>query len=405
MKRRTFLKVVSTMSTGIILGEQLTNQSIAGYGNLIGEDANVKGNVAWFEQTDPFIGGTEGYHTFRIPAIVVSPKGVILAFCEGRKNDPSDVGKIDLLLKRSMDGGRTWGSIQVIASGPDLRCGDPTPVIDQKTGTILLLHMKFPSSLSVSDVLAGKGPKHVIVCKSTDDGATWDTGKEITSDVKGPGWETYATGPCHGIQLTNGRIVIPCYHLLKAQTLENEGEFYASHLIYSDDGGEHWKVGGVAERWSDECTVVETVDGAIYVNFRYENKTGTRFQGWSHDKGETITGFGEAKELIDPQCQGSVIRYTEEKQHGKNRILFSNLASKTSRDHLRVRLSYDECKSWQVSKLINEGPSGYSDLAIYTDQSILCLYERGIKRYYERITLARFNLEWLTENVDHLENH
>ncbi|MCL5019935.1 MAG: glycoside hydrolase [Patescibacteria group bacterium] len=402
MNRRTFLRVSGTVPAGIILGESLTDQSIAGQGTIGSKDTREKKGVAWFEQTDPFIGGTEGYNTFRIPAIVVSPKGVILAFCEGRKYEAQDAGKIDLLLKRSMDGGRTWGPIQVIASGPDLRCGDPTPVIDRKTGAILLLYMKFSASLTVPDLLAGKGPKHVIVCKSTDNGATWSEGKEITAQVKGPGWDTYATGPCHGIQLTNGRIVIPCYHLFEAQTLENEGEFYASHLIYSDDGGENWKVGGVAGQWSDECTVEQTADGAIYVNFRYENKTSTRFQAWSYDNGETLTGFSEAKELIDPQCQGSVIRFTEEKRHGKNRILFVNLSSKTTRDHLRVRLSYDECKSWQVSKLVNEGPSGYSDLAIYTDQSVLCLYERGIKRYYERITFARFNLEWLTENVDHL---
>lgn len=403
MNRRKFLKSSSTWSAASMFGVSFAAQSSIKSGFLVDEAAQKKG-VAWFEQTDPFIGETEGYNTFRIPALVVSPKGVILAFCEGRKYEAQDAGKIDLLLKRSMDGGRTWGPIQVIASGQDLRCGDPTPVIDRKTGTILLLYMKFSASLTVEELLAGKGPKHVMISKSADDGATWDEGKEITAQVTGPGWNTYATGPCHGIQLTNGRIVIPCYHLFKPQKLENEGEFYASHLIYSDDGGDNWKVGGVAGQWSDECSVVQTTDGAIYVNFRYENKTFSRFQAWSYDNGETLTGFSEAKELIDPRCQGSVIRFSEEKQHGKNRILFSNLASKTSRDHLRVRLSYDECKSWQVSKLVNEGPAGYSDLAIYTDQSILCLYERGIKRYYERITFARFNLEWLTENVDRLEN-
>jgi sialidase-1 len=401
MNRRTFLKAGSGVSAGVILAEAIAPRATAADIQKGGGTAG-RGLPAWFEQTDVFVGGTEGYHTFRIPAIVVSPRGVILAFCEGRKFESQDAGKIDLVLKRSHDGGKTWGPLQILATGPDRRCGDPVPLVERKTGAVLIVYMKFPATLTVPDLLAGKGPKNVMVSRSTDDGATWGPAKDITAQVRGPGWDTYATGPCHGLQLASGRLIVPCYHLIKGQTLENEGEFNASHLIYSDDGGEIWKVGGIAPQASDECVAVETADGSVYLNMRYEKKGATmRLEGWSRDHGATLTDIREVPELLDPQCQGSAIRFTEAKTQGRNRVLFSNLVSRT-RDHLRVSLSYDECKSWPSSKLINEGPAGYSDLAIHTDQSVLCLYERGLTKYYERITLARFSLEWLTENGDRL---
>ena len=401
MNRRTFLQAGSAVPAGVFLAAAIAPRAAAAESRKDGGAAG-RGLPAWFEQTDVFVGGTEGYHTFRIPAIVVSPHGVILAFCEGRKFESQDAGKIDLVLKRSHDGGKTWGPLQVLATGPDRRCGDPVPLVDRKSGAVLIVYMKFPSALTVPELLAGKGPKNVLVSRSADDGATWSPAKDVTAQVKGPGWDTYATGPCHGLQLASGRLIVPCYHLMKGQTLENEGEFNASHLIYSDDGGENWKVGGIATQATDECVAVETADGSVYLNMRYEKKGATmRLEGWSRDRGATLTDIREVPELLDPQCQGSAIRFTEAKTQGKNRVLFSNLASRT-RDHLRVGLSYDECRTWPISKLINEGPAGYSDLAIHADRSILCLYERGLKKYYERITLARFSLEWLTDNGDKL---
>ncbi len=401
MNRRTFLKAGSAVPASLLLAQAIASHAVAA-DNRKGGGTEARGFPAWFEQTDVFVGGAEGYHTFRIPAIVVTPRGVILAFCEGRKFESQDAGKIDLVLKRSHDGGKTWGPLQVLSTGADRRCGDPCPLLDRKSGAVLIVHMKFPSALTVPDLLAGKGPKQVMVIRSTDDGATWGAEKDVTAQVKGPGWDTYATGPCHGLQLASGRLIVPCYHLTKGQTLENEGQFNASHLIYSDDGGENWKVGGIATQASDECVAVEAADGSVYLNMRYEKKgTTMRLEGWSRDHGVTLTDIREVPELLDPQCQGSALRFTEAKAPGKNRVLFSNLASRT-RDHLRVSLSYDECKSWPSSKLINEGPAGYSDLAMHPDQSILCLYERGVKKYYERITLARFNLEWLTDNGDKL---
>ena len=356
---------------------------------------------ARFRQTDIFVSGSEGYNTYRIPALIVSKTGIILAFCEGRRDSSSDTGQIDLVLKRSVDGGKTWHPMQTVVSERDMTCGNPAPVVDRSTGTIWLLLTKNPSDTPERDILDGKGSgtRTVWVTKSTDEGATWAKPKDITRDVKEPSWTWYATGPCHGIQLKNGRLVIPCDFVHGSNHDYSESAY--SHLIYSDDGGAIWKIGGIAQKGTNESTVVQTASGALYLNSRAYHKTGTRFHSWSYNNGNSLTDFGEAKELVEPVCQASIIRFTEENYYAKNRILFSNPAG-TTRDHMRVRLSYDECRTWPVSKLLNEGPSAYSDLAIAPDMSILCFYERGVKNPYEKISLAQFNLEWLTDNEDSL---
>ena len=105
--------------------------------------------------------------------------------------------------------------------------------------------------------------------------------------------------------------------------------------------------------------------------------------------------------LIEPVCQGSVVRLTNEPCHGKNRVLFCNPAS-TERERLTVRLSYDECQTWTTGKIVHAGPAAYSDLCIAPDLTICCLYERGDEHAYERITFAQFSLEWLTDSADRL---
>lgn len=333
-----------------------------------------------FEQVDVYVSGQDGYHTYRIPAVVVTRKGTVLAFCEGRKTSRSDHGDIDLLAKRSTDGGKTWGKSRVVWDEGANTIGNPCPVVDGKTGTIWLPFCR--------------NNRDVFVTKSTDDGVTWSRPVEITKAVKPPTWTWYATGPVHGVQLTSGRLLIPCDHRERSK-----GRTMFSHVFYSDDHGASWTLGGSLEEKTDECTAVQTVDGRVYLNARSYHGKNRRAYAWSQDGGKTWSKVKLDEVLIEPVCQGSVVRFTDAKRHDKNRVLFSNPASK-KREKMTIRVSEDECKTWNEGKVIHAGPSAYSDLCVLPDMTVGCLYERGEKSAYEKITFARCNLEWLTDNGD-----
>jgi sialidase-1 len=350
------------------------------------------------QRVDVFVSGKDGYHTFRIPAVVVSRKGTLLAFCEGRKNSRSDTGDIDLVLRRSNDGGKTWGPLQVIADvGPDT-IGNPCPVVERESGTIFLPLTRNLGNETEKVIRDGtsKGGRSVWLMKSTDDGATWSKPVEITKSVRRDNWTWYATGPGCGIQLKSGRLVIPCDHNLLGTRARH------SHVIYSDDRGSTWKIGGVLGENTNECQVIERANGTLLINMRSYHGKNRRAVATSTDGGLTWSEVRLDETLVEPVCQASLLRYTLATDRGKDRLLFSNPAS-SKREKMTVRLSYDEGKTWPVAKVLHAGPAAYSALAVLPDGRIGCLYERGAKSAYERITFARFALEWLTEGKDRLK--
>src|SRR6266481_5607599 len=176
--------------------------------------------------TDVFVSGTDGYHTYRIPAIVVTTNGTLLAFCEGRKTSRSDTGKIDLLLKRSSDNGKTWSAQHIIRSDGENVCGNPAPVVDETTGVVWLLMTWNLGADGEREINNGtsKDTRRVFVTHSADDGVTWTKPREITASVKKPDWLWYATGPVNGIQLTRGAV-----HPLPRGEGRGEGEGTVHH--------------------------------------------------------------------------------------------------------------------------------------------------------------------------------
>jgi sialidase-1 len=346
-------------------------------------------------QSPVFVGGEGGYDTYRIPAMAVSTKGTLFAFCEGRKNGASDTGNIDLLLRRSLDNGQTWQPTQVLVDDGDNTCGNPCPVVDKKTGDIVLLITKNNGNEREAQIMKGEAaPRTVWVLRSSDDGGTWSAPVDISVQVRKPDWRWYATGPYHGIQLSNGRLVAPCDH-----STSPAKEDMHSHVIYSDDGGSSWRIGGELEGRTDESTVLELGDGALYLNARNTRGTNRRAFACSKDLGLSWESVADDAALIEPVCQGSVLRVSLSAAGGKNRVAFSNPAS-TKRENMTLRLSYDECKTWPVSKSLWPGPAAYSDLAMAADGQIGCLYERGDKSPYESIVFARCSQEWLTDGND-----
>ena len=334
--------------------------------------------------------GESDYKCFRIPAIIATNNGILLAFAEARKNGCSDTGDIDLVLKRSSDGGKTWGAVEVIWNDAENTCGNPAPVVDRNTGNIMLLSTWNLGTDHEKDIIASqsKDTRRVFILKSTDDGRTWSAARDITKDTKKDDWTWYATGPVNGIQIQRGkykgRLVIPCDHI------EAASKKYYSHAIYSDDGGETWKLGNsTPQDQVNECTIAELSGGNLMLNMRNYNNTRLRQVSISKDGGHSWSDLKGDPALIEPVCQGSLLSY---KQAGKKVLAFSNPANKEKRVNMTVRLSFDNGKTWKYSKVLHEGPSAYSNLVVLPNGNLACIYEGGIKTPYEGIVFREISL-------------
>jgi len=352
--------------------------------------------------TDVFVSGTNGYDTCRIPALIVTGKGTVLAFCEGRKNSRSDAGDIDLLVKRSRDGGKTWSGPEIVWDDGANTCGNPCPVVDKTTGVVWLPMTWNHGQDNESQIKAGTGKdtRRVFITRSIDDGLTWAGPREITDAVKHPDWRWYATGPGVGIQLTQrdwkGRLLVPCDH---SHVSLDDPTGYGSHAIFSDDHGATWRLGGTIGPAVNECQVVELADGTLLMNLRnYDRSKTTRALATSMDGGMTWSAVRHDPALVEPICQASFLRYTMPPQDDRNRLLFSNPAQVETKQRrgMTVRMSYDEGQTWPVSRLLWPGPAAYSCLAALPDGHVACLFEAGEKHPYESIIFAYFTRDWLT---------
>ncbi len=361
-------------------------------------------SVLWFASgTDAFAAhpqqkplwtkGVDGYNTYRIPALCVTPAGTVLAFCEGRQGGQGDTGDIDLLLKRSSDNGRTWSAQQVVWDDAANTCGNPCVVFDHETGVLWLLmtwNRGDDREKEITDQTS-KDTRRIFVSSSGDDGRTWTPPQEITTDTKESDWTWYATGPGGGIQIQagphQGRLVIPCDHV-DATTKEQY-----SHVIFSDDHGKSWRLGGTTPKGQvNECEVVELSGGTLMLNMRnYERATKSRQVALSEDGGATWKEQRFDPALIEPVCQAAIERYHRPGQSDGSILLFSNPASGENRSNMTLRASFDEGKTWATSMVLHPGPSAYSDLAVLKNGKIACLYEAGDKHPYESIVFARIS--------------
>ena len=342
--------------------------------------------------------GEAGYHTFRIPAVIAAPSGDLLAFCEGRKNGQSDTGDIDLVMKRSTDGGATWSKNRVLWDDGDNVCGNPCPVVDASTGTIHLFSTRNLGTDKEHEIIAGKskGTRTVWVLTSKDSGKTWSEPRDVTGSTKRPGWTWYATGPGIGIQLLRGehagRLVIPCDHI------EAGTKYYFSHALLSDDHGKTWRIGGHSTRRKlNECQVAEWSDGTLVMNMRnYDRTKKTRAVMRSKDGGETWGDVTWDESLPDPICQAGLLAVhlsTTGKPTDQSAVLyFSNCASETKRVRMTLRKSLDGGRSWDEGQVLHAGPSAYSCLVALREPRggyrVGCLFECGEKSSYERIDWA-----------------
>ena len=324
-------------------------------------------------ETIVYTAGEGDYHTYRIPVMIATMDGTLLAFAEGRKGGRGDAGDIDLLVKRSMDQGLTWSEPIVVWDDGTNTCGNPAPVVDRETGTIHLLMTWNRGSDTEDAIMTGTSasPRLVYHSTSMDDGRSWSLPADISTSVREPDWRWYATGPVHGIQLEQdpyaGRLVIPANHSIPADT--RDPATYRSHVIYSDDGGGTWQLGGVHEAYTNESTIAELPDGRLMQNMRSYHGENRRAVSTSDDGGLSWNPAVLDSALVEPVCQASLLR------HG-NTLLFSNPAS-TQRERMTIRTSYDDGQTWPVEQVVYSGPAAYSSLVSLPDGQVGLLYERN----------------------------
>ncbi len=362
----------------------------------------TRGAAAEPEKVDVFVNG-DGYGLYRIPSLVCTAEGTLLAFCEGRSGN--DQSPTDMVFKRSLDGGKTWLPMQVLVKAVPEAAMDPTAVIDRTTGAIVLVYDRWPKipageELGEHKRAPGLGPDSVTawVMSSNDEGATWSTPVDITATTKRADWTEIGHGPGLGIQTRSGRLVIPCF-----ETKPVGGKWGTSwnFIIYSDDHGKTWQLSDNEVGPNvNESQVVELTDGSLFLNMRSVRGKGCRAGAISKDGGETWSDLFDIPELADAGCQASLLRYTWADGDGeKSRILYSK-GTTPDRRVGTIRISYDEAKTWPVAKVVCKDYFGYSCLTTMPDGTIGCLFETA---GCSKIAFTKFSLEWLSDGKDSLK--
>lgn len=376
---------------------------------LISLLSSAVGAEPMLEKVEVFPAGLNGIARYRIPGIVVTQKGTVLAYAEARKNSSSDWGEIEVHLRRSTDGGKTWEPSQHIAhrgarleGNPHKKNGggekeqtvnNPVAIVDRETGAIEFLYC-----INYARCYA---------MRSTDDGLTWSAAVDVTATFepfrKHYDWKVIATGPGHGIQLKSGRLVVPIW---LAYGKEGDHAPSAAATIYSDDHGKTWLAGDLAVPNEgefgnpNETMLAELSDGRVMLVTRSMSKANRKIITTSPNGATGWTPPVFHDQLWEPICMSSITSHPL--QSGV--LLYSNPhtlklakdgkeepAGRGKRENLSIKLSRDDGKTWPVSKTLDAGPSAYSDLAVLPDGTVLCLWESK-----SDIQCARFNLDWVT---------
>jgi sialidase-1 len=338
-----------------------------------------------------YVSGTDGYKSFRIPAIIKAPNGNLLAFCEGRVNGSGDFGDIKIVLKRSSDNGTTWTALQIVASNDSLQAGNPAPVADLTDpryphGRIFLFYNT--GNGHEMELRKGKGHRDVFYKTSIDNGITWSDPVDITLQVNRihqpavnpkwnfvEDWRTYANTPGHALQFKDGkykgRIYIAANH--SSGDPKPELRDYQAHGYFTDDHAATFHLSQtVPFQGSNESTAAELSNNGLMMNSR--NQTGKfRIVSLSKDGGETWDTTFVDHNLPDPVCEGSLLNIGIKK--GKSVLAFCNNDSEKSRDSLTLRISFNEGKTWKKKFLIDPKNTGYSDIVKISKKNIGVLYE------------------------------
>jgi sialidase-1 len=395
--------------------------------SFVNQASPLQASEPILEKSVLFSERTDGFTLYRIPGIVVTAKGTVLVYCEARKFSDADRGEIEIHMRRSTDGGRTFTPAQQVA-----HLGDRLPRNPHMPLKKTQKDMGGPNEQTVNNPVAianRDGSVHLLYCveymrcfhiRSDDDGVSWSRPAEITSAFDAfrdhVDWQVIATGPGHGIQLNSGRLVVPFWMATYEQSPELRK---AVGIVFSDDNGVTWQPGELAVPLGGEPNVVELSDGRVMVTARNTDSRNRRMVSVSPNGTSDWSVPVFVEELLEPGCMAGIVSHSATEPDDepsrtidRSLLLFSGLHT-TDREHsarrdVTIRVSYDDGLTWPIARCLQPGPSAYSDLAVLPDGTVLCFFESGtekpaIKRKrdwaYANLTLARFHLAWLHDQA------
>lgn len=348
---------------------------------------------------------------YRIPAITTAEDGTIVTITDKRKYNQGDLpGDIDLLVRRSHDGGKTWDEPIVLAEGKGegKGFGDAGIVRTDEAGGLLAI---FVGGQGLWDSTPSN-PIRTYVSKSNDNGLTWSEPRDITDQIFGANctdnerktWRASFCASGNGLKTRNGVL------MFVAAIRHNTTNTLYNHVVYSNDNGETWNVSNCAMEGGDESKVVELNDGRILMSIRRQGK-GARYYNisnnvpskteaveWTQKNTSTVDSWSD---MIEPACNGDIVRYTSTKDgYDKDRILHTVPNHSSSRENVTVFLSYDEAKTWGIKKSICKTGSAYSSIAILEDGTIGVYTEENYNTDAYSTYFVNFSLDWLTNGAD-----
>lgn len=311
--------------------------------------------------------------------------------------------EVHLVMRRIRDGGRNWEPIKDLFAKEGWDAAIGTATMDSSDGTVMVSYSRNPR-VDYADIRAENSSLESggFMGISRDEGKTWIHERMIINPDDA-GYRGHSHGSAPGIVLCSGphrgRLLAPARFQHKpGEELDTLQNHHYNCTLYSDDHGKTWQTGGPVQVGTGEGCLAELSDGKIYYNSRAYFLDGKRRIAWSYDRGKTFEDFAVDDTLIEPTgggCNAGMAGFPKKLSAGNDLILFSNPAS-DERKKLTVRLSRDGGRTWPVSKVISEGPAAYSSMAVSADGTIIILYENGEKHPYEKISIARFDLKWLT---------
>ncbi|MFC5410365.1 exo-alpha-sialidase [Larkinella bovis] len=340
--------------------------------------------------------GDDGVHTYRIPGIVRTAKGTLIAVYDNRYHSSKDLpGNIDIGMSRSTDGGKTWEPMKVImdmgAPHENNGVGDPTVLVDPATGKIWVAAVWSKGNRAIAGSEPGLSPDvsgQFVLASSDDDGITWSPIQNITAQVKNPKWHIYFNGPGSGIAMKDGTLVFPSQYWDE----NTKPGIPHSAIIYSKDHGKTWHSGTGARRNTTESQVVETTPGTLMLNMR-DNRGFYRAVATTRDLGKTWQEHPTSYHALqDPICMASLIKArVRVKGQQQDVLFFSNVNTSSiedARKNTTIKASLDLGETWLPANevLLDERYGyGYSSLVQLDEQTIGILYEGNRELIFLRI--------------------